>query len=161
MTRGDRLLITSGTILGVGFGGFVAGFLLHQILQWHEMISSVVPPVDVVSIKLNMLYDGLFHAVMWTVTLVGVVLLARGLGGEPRRLPIAWTLGGSMLVGWGMFNVVEGLIDHQLLGLHHVHPGAGQLAWDVGFIVVSGLLVFIGGLILVRIVTTARLHPAM
>ena len=66
-----------------------------------------------------------------------------------------------MLVGWGMFNVVEGLIDHQILGLHHVHPGAGQLAWDIGFIVVSGLLVVIGGLILVRTVTTARLHPAM
>ena len=106
--------------------------------------------MDVVSIKLNMLYDGLFHAFTWVVTLAGVILLARGLDAEPRRLPVARTLGGAMLVGCGMFNVVEGLIDHQLLGLHHVHPGAGQLAWDIGFIVVSGLLAGIGGLMLVH-----------
>ena len=35
MKRADRLLITSGMLLGVGFGGFVDGILLHQILQWH------------------------------------------------------------------------------------------------------------------------------
>ena len=143
MKRGDTLVITSGALLGIGFGGFVDGILLHQILQWH-VISSVVPPVDVVSIKLNMLYDGLFHAFMWLATLTGVIILARAMG-APHRLPIARTLGGAMLVGWGMFNVVEGLIDHQILGLHHVHPGAGQLAWDVGFIVVRGSSSFSGG----------------
>ena len=39
-----------------------------------------------------------------------------------------------MILGWGLFNFIEGLIDHQLLGIHHVHPGAGQLAWDLGFL---------------------------
>src|SRR4051794_35429080 len=29
-----------GTILGVGLGGFVDGILLHQILQWHHMLTS-------------------------------------------------------------------------------------------------------------------------
>ena len=51
MKRGDRLVVTSGIILGVGLGGFVDGILLHQILQWHEMVSSVVPPVDLVSVN--------------------------------------------------------------------------------------------------------------
>ncbi|MDF2693838.1 MAG: hypothetical protein K0S65_2221 [Labilithrix sp.] len=158
MKRGDTLLITSGTVIGVGLGGFVDGILLHQILQWHEMISSVVPPVDVVSIKLNMLYDGLFHAMMWITTFVGVLILVSA-AGAPHGLPVARTFGGSLLVGWGMFNIIEGLIDHQLLGLHHVHPGAGQLAWDVGFLVVSAILVTIGALVLVRSVATARFRP--
>jgi uncharacterized membrane protein len=38
----------------------------------------------------------------------------------------------------------EGPIDHQLLGLHHVHPGAGELAWDVGFLLFGALLAAAG-----------------
>jgi uncharacterized membrane protein len=30
--------------------------------------------------------------------------------------------------------VTEGLVDHQILGIHHVHPGEGQLAWDTGYL---------------------------
>ncbi|WP_281255403.1 DUF2243 domain-containing protein [Cystobacter ferrugineus] len=55
----------------------------------------------------------------------------------------------SRSIGWGAFNVVEGLIDHQLLGIHHVHPGEGQLAWDMGFLLFGALLI-VGGGALVR-----------
>lgn len=50
-----------------------------------------------------------------------------------------------MLGGRGLFNFVEGIIDHQLLGIHHVHPGDGQLAWDLGFLASGLVLVAIGG----------------
>ena len=56
---------------------------------------------------------------------------------------------GSLLVGWGLFNLIEGLINHQLLGIHHVHPGMHQLAWDLGFLA-SGLLMIAGGYAAVR-----------
>jgi hypothetical protein len=37
-----------------------------------------------------------------------------------RRSP-PWLLHvGVLLAGWGGFNLVEGLVDHQLLGNHHV-----------------------------------------
>jgi uncharacterized membrane protein len=29
-----------GVVLGVGLGGFVDGILLHQVLQWHHMLTS-------------------------------------------------------------------------------------------------------------------------
>ena len=29
-----------GILLGIGLGGFVDGIVLHQILQWHHMLSS-------------------------------------------------------------------------------------------------------------------------
>lgn len=49
-----------------------------------------------------------------------------------------------MCMGWGLFNFVEGTIDHQLLGIRHVHPGEGELAWDLGFLALGLVLIGIG-----------------
>ena len=90
-----------------------------------------------------MIWDGLFHAFTWTVTLIGVVRLFRA--GQNKAVP--WdmsTFVGAMLGGWGMFNVIEGLVDHQFLGIHHLRPGAGQLAWDLGFLLFGVLLIAVG-----------------
>jgi len=130
--------VAAALLLGIGMGGFVDGILLHQILQWHNMMSSIVPPVDLVAEKYNMTWDGMFHALTWATTLAGLILLFRA--GTMRNVP--WSgrlLGGGMLAGWGLFNFVEGLIDHQLLGIHHVHPGSNELAWDLGFLGIGGL----------------------
>lgn len=141
--RVDRPVATAATLLGVGLGGFVDGIVLHQIVQWHNMLSSKVPPTTLVTMKYNMVFDGLFHAFTWAITVIGVALLFRaGMRGVPF---IPRTLVGGMALGWGLFNFVEGLIDHQLLGLHHVHPGAGQLGWDLGFLVFGALLILGGG----------------
>lgn len=157
--RGDRLLIEAGMLIGVGLGGFVDGIVLHQILQWHEMISSVLPPTNLIAVKVNMLWDGVFHAAMWFVTLAGIVTLAQAVN-APRSLDVKRPFIGAALVGWGTFNVVEGLIDHQLLGIHHVHPGDHQAAWDIGFIVLSSVLACIGTVVLVRSLTNPTLRPA-
>ena len=145
-----RPLVSAGLILGIGLGGFVDGIVFHQILQWHNMLSSVTPPVDLVSMKYNMLWDGVFHALTWILCAVGVLLLFRA----GRRSDVVWSgrlLVGSLLGGWGLFNLVEGLIDHQLLGIHHVHPGDGQLAWDLGFVTLGGIgLMLVGFAIAVR-----------
>lgn len=136
-------LVSSGILIGVGMGGFIDGILLHQILQWHNMLSAVIPAVDLISVKLNMLWDGLFHACTWIVTAMGVSrLFAAGM-----RTDVAWsprTFGGSLLVGWALFNLVEGLIDHQLLGVHHVRPGTSEVAWDMSFLGVSAMLLAVG-----------------
>ena len=45
---------------------------------------------------------------------------------------------------------MEGLVDHELLGLHHVREGAGhQTAYDLGFLALSVMLVA-GGWLLAR-----------
>jgi uncharacterized membrane protein len=136
-------IISSGILLGTGLGGFVDGIVLHQILQWHNMLSSVAPPNDLVAMKYNMVWDGLFHALTWLMTAAGLARLWRA----GLRRDVSWstqTLVGSLFLGWGLFNFVEGLVDHQLLGIHHVHPGAQQLAWDLGFLA-SGLVMIAGG----------------
>jgi uncharacterized membrane protein len=112
------------------------------------MLSSVLPPRDLRDLKVNMMWDGFFHAATWLMTLVGVLLLFRA--GRDRQRPWSGrTLGGGLALGWGLFNLVEGLVDHQLLGLHHVHPGPGQLTWDVGFLAFGAALV-VAGVTLVR-----------
>jgi uncharacterized membrane protein len=145
MRRGP--LVSAGLLLGVGLGGFVDGILLHQLLQWHNMLSSLLPPDDLVRAKVNMFWDGLFHAFTWLMTAGGLGLLWRA----GQRPEVPWstrTLLGALLGGWGLFNTVEGLIDHQLLGVHHVKPGPHALAWDLGFLAFGVLLLAGGGALL-------------
>ena len=52
---------------------------------------------------------------------------------------------GLLLVGWGGFNLVEGLVDHHLLRIHHVRDDVGSpLPWDLGFLAISAMLVLVG-----------------
>ena len=109
----------AGIILGVGLGGFVDGIVLHQIVHWHNMGSAVVPPVTLETIQQNMMWDGLFHAAVWVATLIGVyLLLFDARRGVPVPPPRRFT--GLLILGWGWFNLIEGVIDHHLLDLHHV-----------------------------------------
>lgn len=136
-------LIAPALLLGTGMGGFVDGILLHQILQWHNMLSTLRPPDDLVSMKVNMVWDGLFHAFTWVTTAVGLGLLWRAGG----RDDVPWssrTFVGGLVMGWGLFNLIEGVIDHQILGIHHVHPGEGQLAWDLGFLASGVAMIGVG-----------------
>lgn len=136
-------LITAGILLGLGFGGLFDGILLHQILQWHHMLSSVRPATTVAQMKLNMVWDGLFDATTWILTLLGVICLWRA----GKRDDVPWssnTFFGSLLLGAGIFNVVEGLIDHEILGIHHVKPGPNELAWDIGFLAIGAILATLG-----------------
>jgi uncharacterized membrane protein len=131
-------------LLGVGLGGFVDGIALHQIAHWHQMLSARIPPATVEAMQRNMMADGWFHAAVWLVTLAGILALYRGLRG-PGPLPATRTLLGYMLVGWGAFNLVEGIIDHHILELHHVRDLPTHVVfYDWAFLVLSGALVFAG-----------------
>ncbi|HUQ96877.1 MAG TPA: DUF2243 domain-containing protein, partial [Chitinophagaceae bacterium] len=49
-----RPLFSVALILGIGIGGFIDGIVLHQVLQWHEMISAKLPPTTYVAKSINM-----------------------------------------------------------------------------------------------------------
>lgn len=126
-------------LLGVGLGGFVDGILLHQILQWHHMVSHVESDVAT-----NTLADGLFHAFAWVCVVVAATLLIAAW--QRGRLAPEWRqYSGLLLVGWGGFNLVEGLVNHQLLGIHHVRDDlGGPLVWDLGFLLLAALQIGVG-----------------
>jgi uncharacterized membrane protein len=134
----SRPLLTAGVLLGIGLGGFADGITLHQILQVHNMLSAVRPKLTLVDAEVNMFWDGLFHAMTWVFTLVGVVKLWSA-GRDRDAFWSGRALAGSMMVGWGLFNLVEGIIDHHLLGIHHVVERLGLSAFDWAFVGVGGL----------------------
>lgn len=81
--------------------------------------------------------------------LAGTILLFRAArlsgGGLSGRV-----LAGAMLAGSGLFNFVEGLVNHQILGIHHVLPGnPHQFLFDMLYLG-NGLLFLAIGLLLVR-----------
>ncbi len=142
-----------GLLLGLGLGGLLDGIVLHQILQWHHMgtdhgVHATFPMTTVTSLEDNTLWDGLFHAATWLLIVVGLYLLWAALRDGTRARATALT--GLLLTGWGIFNLVEGVVDHLVLGIHHVRDDlGGPLAWDLGFLAFGALLVVVG-LALVR-----------
>lgn len=137
----------AGIMLGIGLGGFLDGILLHQILQVHAMLSAMVPLDTMANMKTNMTADGLFHAFTWVATLIGVTLLWRALNRHVDVRPSGVGLVGYMLAGWGWFNLVEGIIDHHILNLHHVVQAHGRSFWDWLFLASGVFLTSIGHLI--------------
>jgi uncharacterized membrane protein len=132
--------------MGAGLGGFIDGIVLHQILQWHHMLTDTGdhPSSTVPGLEANTLADGLFHLATWL--LVGAGMLMTVKAWQRRELAPPWRAHlGMLLVGWGVFNLVEGLVNHQVLGIHHVRDDlGGPLGWDIAFLASGALLVAIG-----------------
>jgi uncharacterized membrane protein len=101
----------------------------------------------VAGLEVNTLADGFFHVATWLLVLAGSIAAIKAW--REGRLAPSWSFHfGLVLAGWGMFNLVEGIIDHHVLGVHHVREDVGSpLAWDLGFLVFGALLV-IGGWLL-------------
>ena len=143
-----RPLVSAGMALGIGMGGFVDGIVFHQLLQVHNMLSARRPPTSVVNLEVNMFWDGVFHAFTWLATAAGIALLFRA----GRRSDVPWsgrTLLGAMLAGWGTFNLVEGVVDHHVLHVHHVVERLGVSAWDWAFLG-SGVVLILVGVAMIR-----------
>jgi uncharacterized membrane protein len=136
-----------GLLMGLGFGGFVDGIMLHEILQWHHMISSAEPTDTLAGLELNVVADGVFHVGTWLLVMAGTILTV--VSWRQGRLAPNWSFHlGLLLTGWGVFNVVEGLVDHVLLGVHHVRDDLGApLSWDIGFLVLGVAQIALGWLI--------------
>jgi uncharacterized membrane protein len=113
------------------------------------MVSAEEPTTTVAGLEANTLADGFFHAATWVLVVVGTTALLRawrrGELAPPWRAHV-----GLLLAGWGLFNLVEGVVDHHLLDVHHVRDDLGApLGWDLGFLAFGALLVA-GGLALAR-----------
>lgn len=144
--------VSAGILLGLGLGGFFDGIVLHQLLQWHHLVTSAgYPPDSVANLEINTLADGLFHAATYLFTIAGLIVLW-------RRAPLPhapWSgkrFVGSILVGFGAFNLVEGTISHQVLQIHHVNetvPHDQWIWWDLGFLAWGAAMAAAGWVLMV------------
>jgi uncharacterized membrane protein len=139
---------TAGILLGIGLGGFVDGIALHQILQWHNMLSNWLPPTTMDAMQRNMVWDGLFHACVWLVTLLGVLLLWSA-ASHQETIPALRAFIGQLLFGWGLFNLVEGIMDPQMLGVHDVRQVPNATVYNLTFLAIGGVgLLLVGWLLM-------------
>ena len=140
----------AGVLFGLGLGGFFDGIVLHQLLQWHHMLSNWYPIVDVPSLELNTVWDGIFHSSTYVFVVIGLLILWR----TAHRRHLLWSnklFVGTLLLGWGLFNTVEGIVDHEILGIHHInerYTGGVRIVFDLGFIVWGLTMLAIGWLLL-------------
>jgi uncharacterized membrane protein len=141
-------LTTAGMVIGIGMGGFVDGILFHQILQLHNMLSARISTDTLIGAKTNMVWDGLFHTMVWITTAAGIVLLWKAVKRGDVLLS-GRALLGSILMGFGLFNLVEGIIDHHILNLHHVYERLGSSTWDYVFLA-SGMALILTGWLMIR-----------
>ena len=142
-------LTTASVIIGIGFGGFVDGILLHQILQVHEMLSNKIAATNYTGKSVNMFWDGIFHAFCFFSAVTGVVqlwkLMLRNDVDRSGNLFVA-----GLMFGWGTFNLVEGLMDHQILKLHNVIEFAQDHATGNYIFLSTSVVMSVIGWLLVR-----------
>ena len=150
--RKNRFPVLAGLWCGFGLGGFFDGIVLHQILQWHHVLTSAGFPADSVqNLKINTLWDGIFHAATYFFVLIGLAGFWRA-----AHRPHPWwsgkMLGGTTLMGFGLFNVVEGIVDHHVLKIHHVNETVAidhWIYWDLGFLAWGAAMLVGGGALLI------------
>lgn len=128
----------AGLALGFGIGGFFDGILLHQVLQWHHLLSSVEQAR--LDIRVLIMTDGLFHVLMYIITGFGLWLLWRARTefaspGSDRRLFA------TALIGFGAWHILDGILSHWVLGIHRIRMDVeNPLFWDVLWFGVFGIV---------------------
>lgn len=141
-------LSTAGVVMGMGIGGFIDGILFHQILQLHGMVSNKLSIDTFVGKAVNMFWDGIFHALTLIAVIIGFALLVRLLKRRDINPSPKLALGGA-IAGWGIFNLVEGIIHHQIIKLHNVNEYSLQPeVWNYSFLT-SGIILIVLGYLLI------------
>jgi uncharacterized membrane protein len=133
-----KKLLEHGSVwLGIGCLGAFDGIVFHQLLQWHSVYMDTHRHGQIVS-------DGLFHTFTVIALIVGALMLWQA--GHPNDIARGkQLLLGGVLMGGGGFNLVEGLVNHHILQIHHVREGVlHELAYDLAFLASGVLLYAIG-----------------
>jgi uncharacterized membrane protein len=134
----------SGYLLGFAISGFFDGILLHQVLQWHHLLSGLEGEAFR-DLRVQILADGLFHVKMYVIAIVGLALLWRARR-EFAAPPASRLLLANALIGFGVWHVVDAILSHWLLGIHRIRMEAENvLLWDLIWFFVFGVAFIAAG----------------
>lgn len=119
---------TAGFLFGIGFGGVLDGIVLRELLRWQQPLAA----------------DGWLDFALWAIGAVGGVFLFSAFR-APGRMPSGRALVGHLLMGWGAFKLVYGVVTQLILNVRHVHelPVYAE-AYDWAFLALGALLVLVG-----------------
>ena len=140
-----RALFGAG-VFGFGFSGLIDVVVLHHVLQLHLLLSNVYDPSTLDGLRTNLVADGLFSVAMIAVAGVGAGLVWRAERRADAPLPVT-PIAGAAVVGLGLFDLFDVVVNHTLLGLHHATHGTAF--YDPHWAVIS-LLIIGGGWLILR-----------
>jgi uncharacterized membrane protein len=118
-----RRSVVAGVLFGVGVAAFVDETVFHQLLHWHHFYDRSTPDAGLVS-------DGFLHAGGWIATVTGLFLFADL---QRSRTAVTRAVWGGALLGWGAFQVYDGLFQHKVLRLHQIRYDVELLPYDVAW----------------------------
>lgn len=135
--RKTSYAVLGSAALGFALGGFFDGILLHQILQWHHLLSGL--PEAAADLRFLVMTDGMFHLAMYGVAALGLFWLWRGrtkiAEDGAGRLGLVWAM-----IGFGSWHVVDAVLSHWLLGIHRIRMDSETpLFWDILWLCLFGL----------------------
>lgn len=142
MNNVPRPLKSAGFLLGFALGGFFDGILLHQVLQWHHLLSNVSAVQDM---RMQIMADGVFHVFMYVIAVVALVKLWRARA-STTEAGATGSLWGNALIGFGVWHILDSVFSHWITGIHRIKiDSPNPLMWDLIWFFVFGLLpLFIG-----------------
>lgn len=132
-----------GCVLGFALGGFFDGILLHQILQWHHLLSAINGD----DLRFQVAADGYFHALMYVIAAVGIWMLWASQSNSDRMS--GRLLFSGILIGFGAWHIIDAALSHWLLGIHRIRmDSSSPLFWDLLWLSLFGLVPVILGWIM-------------
>ena len=117
--------------------GAMDGIIFHQLLQWHSVVMETNRSGQIIS-------DGIFHFSVTIALVTGgfILWLAGNPSDQNQGIKQVFSL---FLIGTGLFNLIEGVINHHILQIHRVKPGdPNALSYDIAFLLIGVILFLIG-----------------
>jgi uncharacterized membrane protein len=132
--------ITTGLLIGVGVAAFIDETVFHQLLHWHHFYDKSTPDVGLMS-------DGIFHAGGFLAIVTGLFMFADL---QRRHATSTTRVVGAAFLGWGTFQLYDGLIQHKVFKLHEIRYGVDLLPYDLTWDSAAVLGLVIGVTLLAR-----------
>lgn len=140
----SKSFAAAGILIGTALSGFFDGILLHQVLQWHHLLSLVDSPA-VQDIRVQILADGLFHLLMYIVAAIGLALLWKSHREFSTPDAARW-LFGTVLLGFGLWNFVDVGLFHWIMRIHRIRVDVDNpMFWDVSWLILFGVPFLVAG----------------
>lgn len=126
--------VWSGILFGIGFVAFIDEALFHQLLHWHHFYDKSTTAIGLIS-------DGLFHAFSWFATIGGLFMFADLRRRNSVQFKIWW---GGFLLGSGIFQLYDGIIQHKLMKIHQIRYVDNVIYYDLAWNLLAAIMIVIG-----------------